>query len=81
MLTGVRTQEMCFATWNEVDLEKGIWEIPAERMKMRRPHIVPLSTQVITLFKQLKPITGHYHTFLLEGTIVASRSQKKVFHR
>lgn len=60
MLTGVRTQEMRFATWDEVDLEKGIWEIPAERMKMRRPHIVPLSTQVIDLFKQLKPITGQY---------------------
>lgn len=60
MLTGVRTQEMRFATWEEVDLEKGIWEIPAERMKMRRPHIVPLSTQVIELFKQIKPITGHY---------------------
>ncbi|MFV9232435.1 MULTISPECIES: tyrosine-type recombinase/integrase [Citrobacter freundii complex] len=60
MLTGVRTQEMRFATWEEVDLEKGIWEIPAERMKMRRPHIVPLSTQVVDLFKQLKPITGQY---------------------
>ncbi|ELO4351928.1 tyrosine-type recombinase/integrase, partial [Escherichia coli] len=60
MLTGVRTQEMRFATWKEVDLEKGIWEIPAERMKMRRPHIVPLSTQVVDLFKQLKPITGNY---------------------
>jgi integrase len=60
MLTGVRTLEMRFATWNEVDLEKGIWEIPAERMKMRRPHMVPLSTQVIALFGQLKPLTGHY---------------------
>ncbi|UYP73496.1 tyrosine-type recombinase/integrase [Pantoea dispersa] len=60
MLTGVRTQEMRFATWDEVDLEKGLWEIPADRMKMRRPHIVPLSTQVIELFRQLKPITGNY---------------------
>ena len=60
ILTGVRTQELRFATWDEVDIEKGLWEIPAERMKMRRPHIVPLSTQVIDLFKQLKPITGHY---------------------
>lgn len=33
---------------------------PAERMKMRRPHIVPLSAQVVDLFKQLKPITYHY---------------------
>ena len=60
MLTGVRTQEMRFATWEEIDLERAIWEIPAERMKMRRPHIVPLSTQVVELFKQLQPITGHY---------------------
>ncbi|MEY8712584.1 tyrosine-type recombinase/integrase [Mangrovibacter phragmitis] len=60
MLTGVRTQEMRFATWDEVDLDKGVWEIPAEWMKMRRPHLVPLSTQVIELFRQLKPITGHY---------------------
>ena len=60
MLTGVQTQEMRFAAWDEVDLEKGIWEIPEERMKMRRPHIVPLSTQVVDLFKQLNPITGHY---------------------
>lgn len=60
MLTGVRTQEMRFATWAEIDLDKGVWEIPAERMKMRRPHIVPLSTQVIDLFEQLRPITSHY---------------------
>lgn len=60
ILTGVRTQELRFATWDEVDLEKGLWEIPAERMKMRWPHVVPLSTQVIDLFKPLKPITGHY---------------------
>lgn len=51
---------MRFSTWDEVDLEKGSWEIPAERMKMRRPHLVPLSKQVIDIFQQLKPITGHY---------------------
>ncbi|MER3010672.1 tyrosine-type recombinase/integrase [Serratia marcescens] len=60
MLTGVRTQEMRFATWEEIDFERAIWEIPAERMKMRRPHIVPLSTQAVELLKQLHPITGHY---------------------
>lgn len=60
MLTGVRTQEMRFAKWEEVDLNNGIWEIPSERMKMRRSHVVPLSTQVIALFEQLKPITGRY---------------------
>ncbi|BEO54274.1 integrase [Serratia marcescens] len=60
MLTGVRTQEMRFATWEEIDFERAIWEIPSERMKMRRPHIVPLSTQAVELLKQLHPITGHY---------------------
>ncbi|HFF9489742.1 tyrosine-type recombinase/integrase [Serratia marcescens] len=60
MLTGVRTQEMRFATWEEIAFERAIWEIPAERMKMRRPHIVPLSTQAVELLKQLHPITGHY---------------------
>ena len=60
MLTGVRTQEMRFATWDEIDLQKKVWEIPAERMKMRRPHLVPLSTQVVEIFQQLKLITKNY---------------------
>ncbi|MHB9330623.1 tyrosine-type recombinase/integrase [Phytobacter ursingii] len=60
ILTGVRTQEMRFATWKEIDFEKKIWEIPAERMKMRRPHIVPLSAQAVDLLLQIKPITGNY---------------------
>lgn len=42
MLTGVKTQEMGFAIWSEVDLENGIWVILDERMKIRRPHIVSL---------------------------------------
>lgn len=60
MLTGIKTLEMHFATWDEVNLEKDIWEIQAERMKMRWTHVVPLSAQLVELFKQLKPINGHY---------------------
>ncbi|HCT7630511.1 TPA: tyrosine-type recombinase/integrase [Citrobacter koseri] len=60
MLTGVRTQEMRFACWKDIDFEKKLWEIPAEVMKMKRPHIVPLSDQVVALFESLKPITGLY---------------------
>lgn len=60
MLTGVRTQELRFARWEDIDFENGKWEIPAEIMKMKRPHIVPLSRQVIDLFNQLKPISGNY---------------------
>ncbi|EOU9514184.1 tyrosine-type recombinase/integrase [Cronobacter dublinensis] len=60
MITGVRTIELRAATWSEFDLDNAIWEIPAERMKMRRPHLVPLSTQALDLFNELKMITGNY---------------------
>lgn len=69
---------MRFATWDEIDLEKAIWEIPAERMKMRRPHIVPLSTQVIELCKQLKPITSHYSYIFIGRNNRVSQFAKKV---
>lgn len=81
MLTGVRTQEMRFATWDEVDLKKGIWEIPLERMKMRRPHIFPLSAQVIDLFKQLKPITGHYPYIFIGRNNRNKPISKEMCHR
>jgi len=57
---------MRFTTWNEDDLRKGIWQIPAVRMKMRRPHVILLSNQVRTLFKQLRPINEHYPYILPE---------------
>jgi integrase len=47
MLTGVRTIELRAAEWAEFDLENALWEIPKERMKKRRPHLVPLSTQAL----------------------------------
>jgi len=59
MLTFVRTIELRKAVWSEIDLEKSIWNIPGERMKMREPHTVPLSRQVVTLLLELKQITGH----------------------
>ncbi len=60
MLTGVRTIELRLAEWGEFDFERCIWEIPKERMKMRRPHLVPLSTQVITALREVQAITGRY---------------------
>lgn len=57
MLTFVRTSELINATWDEFDLEKRTWNIPIERMKMRRPHLVPLSNQVIDLLKEQKDDT------------------------
>ena len=52
-LTFVRTGELIAARWGEFDLEAAEWRIPAERMKMRTPHIVPLSTQAIDVLATL----------------------------
>ncbi|HGV9228876.1 integrase arm-type DNA-binding domain-containing protein [Citrobacter amalonaticus] len=60
ILTGVRTGELRGASWSEFDLEKAVWEIPAERMKMKRPHLVPLSTQALEIVQQLKVMSGQY---------------------
>ena len=60
MITGVRTIELRAALWSEFDLGNAIWEIPAERMKMRRSHLVPLSTQALDLLNELKIMTGNY---------------------
>lgn len=54
MLTFVRTKELIEAKWNEFDLENAEWVIPAERMKMRNEHIVPLSKQAVAMLKDLK---------------------------
>lgn len=60
ILTGVRTGELRGAFWSEFDLEKALWEIPAERMKMKRPHLVLLSTQALEIVQQLKVMSGQY---------------------
>lgn len=52
--TFVRTNELRFMQWNEVDWQAKLWRIPAERMKMNRPHIVPLAPQVLDILKQIK---------------------------
>lgn len=59
LLTFVRTGELRGARWEEINFEKSEWRIPAERMKMRDPHIVPLSTQTITVLKELEPVSSH----------------------
>ncbi|MDX8000216.1 DUF4102 domain-containing protein [Xenorhabdus sp. Reich] len=58
MITGVRPGELRKAEWSEIDFNKSQWEIPAEKMKMRRPHIVPLSKQAVDILEQMKPVTG-----------------------
>jgi integrase len=54
----VRPGELRLARWKEIDFEKAVWTVPAETMKMKRPHRVPLSRQAIVLFRELHGITG-----------------------
>ncbi|MBS0236207.1 MAG: tyrosine-type recombinase/integrase [Proteobacteria bacterium] len=59
LLTFVRTSELRAAEWVEINFEKAEWRIPAERMKMREQHIVPLSRQALALLQELYGLTGH----------------------
>ncbi len=56
-MTFVRTSELIEAKWSEFDLENGRWDIPAARMKMRTPHIVPLSKQSLEVLVMLRELT------------------------
>ena len=53
VLTGARVSEATGARWSEIDFDKGLWTIPASRMKMRNAHVVPLSRQAIELLDEL----------------------------
>jgi integrase len=57
-LTFLRTSELIGGLWPEINWEERVWRVPPERVKMKRPHIVPLSTQSITLLRRLHVITG-----------------------
>lgn len=57
--TLTRPGEAAGTRWDEIDFENKLWIIPAERMKKRREHVIPLSQQAIELLEAIKPISGH----------------------
>jgi integrase len=59
MLTAVRTNELINARWQEINLDKAMWIIPASRMKMGLVHMVPLSRQVLKILRELKIANSH----------------------
>ncbi len=65
LLTACRKAEVIEARWDELDLNAAHWEIPAARMKAKRPHWVPLSRQAVELLRSLRKIvpTGREHLF------------------
>lgn len=71
-LVFVRPGELRKATWSEFDLDRAEWNIPAERMKMGEPHLVPLSTQAVAVLRELHALTGH-----LELVFPGERSRER----
>src|SRR3712207_6312579 len=71
LLTGLRTGEVIGAKWEEFDLERRIWVIPVERLKDRRtrtePHRIPLSQEVVEIFKALPRLGGYVFQGLKSG--------------
>ena len=59
MLTFQRSQSILLAKWEQIDWTNKLWRIPAEIMKMKEPHLVPLATQALDLLRSLQPVTGH----------------------
>lgn len=54
-----RSNEICNAKWKEFDFEKNLWTIPANKMKKNKEHIIPLSSQVLSILQELEPYTSH----------------------
>ncbi|MEI8653714.1 integrase domain-containing protein [Pseudoalteromonas sp. Hal273] len=74
--TMVRPGEAVGTAWHEIDFENKQWNIPAKRMKKRKAHSVPLTTQAIALLEYLKPISGHR-----EFVFPADKDPRKHFSR
>lgn len=64
--TLVRPGESAGTRWDEIDFEGRVWNIPADRMKMDRPHRVPLTSQALSLLERMKPISG-YRPYVFPG--------------
>lgn len=75
LLTMARPGEASGAKWAEIDLDKRLWTIPAERMKAREAHVIPLSSQAVQLLETLHPVTGRFkYVFPKHGDNHASMS-------
>jgi integrase len=66
-LTFVRTSELIDTRWEEIDEKANLWRIPAERMKMKTPHLVPLSKQALVVLNELRQETGKWDLLFASG--------------
>ena len=73
ILTFVRSGEIRGAKWEEINWDKNQWKIPADRMKMKEPHIVPLARQSMDIIREVRQLTGH----CLTGYIFPSQNDAR----
>ncbi len=67
--TAVRPNEAAATRWDEIDTVNALWTIPALRMKRKREHVVPLTSQALSILESIKPINSHYeHVFPQQRT-------------
>ena len=77
LLTFVRTSELIEAKWEEFDLDNRIWLIPAERMKMRKEHFVPISNQTFKILERLKIYQPNPNNLILPSPITSKKPISK----
>ena len=73
LLTFARKLELLAAQWPEINFDKAEWTIPAERMKGQAEHVVPLSTQVLGFFRELKLLAGDDARFVLPSVFKSGK--------
>ena len=69
VLTAARSGEVRGATWDDVDLEAGLWSIPAARMKRKKPHVIPLPPAVVAVFKRALALQTGDATMVFPGLV------------
>lgn len=89
LLTGNRPGVVRYAQWQEFDLDNALWSIPAHKMKMRRPHLVPLSRQLLVMLRDLHDVTGR-NPYLFpgrgnygkrDGSVISERTIGNLFNK
>ena len=73
----VRPGELRYAEWPEVDLEAAVWTIPAGRMKMRKPQVVPLSRQAVDLFRSWQELSGPKKGYICPSVRTTARAMSE----
>lgn len=81
ILTAARTGEVRGAQWHEIDIDKAVWTIPAERMKAAKDHVIPLTERAITLLKSLDRVESGYVFTARQGRQIGQQTMKEMMQR